>query len=68
MPFTQQNLQAAHQGMREVAQLWANGLLTDREIADHFAKIASKFAGASHLLPGLIDPNTGLRYTSPNNQ
>lgn len=64
MPFSQQNLQAVHQGMREVAQLWVSGLITDREVADHFAKVARKLDTASHLLPGLIDPNTGLRYTS----
>lgn len=62
MSFTQQNLQAIHQGMREVAQMWVSGLITDLEIAEHFAKVSVKFDTASHVLPGLIDPNTGLRY------
>lgn len=62
MPLTQRDLQLTHTGMREAAQLWVSGLITDREIANHFALVAGKFHTASHLLPGLIDPNTGLRY------
>ena len=62
MSFTQQNLQAIHQDMREAAQMWVSGLITDSEIADHFAKVAAKFKTVNHVLPGLIDPNTGLRY------
>lgn len=53
--------------MREVAQMWVSGLITDKEITDHFAKVATVFRTASHLLPGLIDPNTGLRYTNDRN-
>lgn len=64
MSFTQRDLQLVHADMREAAQMWVSGLITDREIADHFALVAAKFRTASHLTAGLIDPNTGLRYTS----
>ena len=62
MSLTQRDLQLVHADMREAAQLWVSGLITDQEIVDHFALVAAKFRTASHLLPGLIDPNTGLRY------
>jgi len=63
MSLTQRDLQLVHADMREAAQMWVSGLITDREIADHFAKVAAKFKTVNHALPGLLDPNTGLRYT-----
>lgn len=62
MSFTQRDLQLVHADMREAAQLWVSGLITDFEIAEHFAKVLEKFKTVDHVLPGLIDPNTGLRY------
>jgi hypothetical protein len=61
---TEQNLEAVHEGMCVLVQQWASGLITDKEIADAFAVISSKFATLDNhgLLAGVIDPNTGLRF------
>jgi len=61
---TQQHLDAVHEGMRTAAQLWVSGLITDREVADHFAKLSFNFQKLEQqgLLEGLLDPATGLRY------
>lgn len=61
---TQENLQAVHEGMRTTAQMWISGLITDKEFADHFAKLSTNFAKLEQygLLKGLLDPATGLRY------
>jgi hypothetical protein len=62
--LTQENLEAVHEAMREAAQMWVSGLITDREIADHFAKLSANFQKLHDLdlLTGLLDPATGLRY------
>jgi hypothetical protein len=61
---TQQHLEAVHEGMRTTAQMWVSGLITDREIADHFAKLSFNFQKLQDLdlLKDLLDPATGLRY------
>ena len=61
---TEQHLEAVHEGMCVLVQQWASGLITDKEIADAFAVISSKFAILDNhkLLVGMIDPNTGLRF------
>jgi len=61
---TQQHLDAVHTGMRTTAQLWVSGLITDRELADHFAKLSFNFQKLEDrgLLKGLLDPATGLKY------
>lgn len=61
---TQQHLDAVHEAMRQATQLWVSGLITDREIADHFAKLSFNFQKLDQVgqLKGLLDPNTGLRY------
>jgi len=61
---TQEHLQAVHEGMREAAQMWVSGLITDKEIAAHFAKLSTNFGVLenANLLTGLLDPATGLRY------
>jgi hypothetical protein len=61
---TQQHLDAVHEGMRTAAQLWVSGLITDKEVADHFAKLSVNFQKLEQqgLLSGLLDPATGLRY------
>jgi hypothetical protein len=68
-PITQQHLEAVHEGMREAAQLWVSGLITDKEIADKFATLSDKFYAYTYTgeIEGLLDPNTGLRY-GPNQQ
>lgn len=58
--ITQQNLRAVNQGIRVHVQLWLDGLVTDKEITAHFAKLDTRFSRA--IVRGLIDPNTGLRY------
>lgn len=62
--ITQDHLQAVHEGMQTVAELWVNGLITDKELADHFAGLSANFAKLQDLdlLKGLLDPATGLRY------
>ena len=61
---TQQHLDAVHQGMRTAVQMWVSGLITDREMADHFAKLSFNFQKLDDLglLKDLLDPATGLRY------
>ena len=61
---TQQHLDAVHEGMRTTTQLWVSGLITDREIADHFAKLSFNFQKLEDRgsLSGLLDPATGLKY------
>lgn len=53
-----------HEAMRQSAQLWVSGLITDQEIADHFTRISAdlKLLEQRGQLKGLLDPNTGLRY------
>jgi hypothetical protein len=61
---TQEHLDAVHEGMVTTTQLWVSGLITDREIADHFAKLSFNFQKLQDLdlLKDLLDPATGLRY------
>jgi hypothetical protein len=61
---TQQHLDAVHEAMRQATQLWVSGLITDREIADHFAKLSFNFQKLEQVgqLQGLLDPATGLKY------
>jgi len=57
---TQQNMRAINQGIRVHVLLWADGLITDKEITAHFAQLNKRFERAN--VSGLIDINTGLRY------
>jgi hypothetical protein len=61
---TQEHLEAVHEGMRTTVQMWVSGLITDKEIADHFFKLSTNFSKLeqSGLLKDLLDPATGLRY------
>ena len=61
---TQQHLDAVHEAMRQATQLWVSGLITDKEAADHFAKLSVNFHKLEQqgLLKGLLDPATGLSY------
>lgn len=60
----QPQLQAMHEAMRQAAQLWVSGLITDREISDHFTRISADFKLLEQRghLQGLLDPATGLKY------
>lgn len=62
--LTQGNLEAVHEGMVNAVQMWVSGLITDKEVADHFAKLSANFQTLEALgaLKGLLDPATGLRY------
>jgi hypothetical protein len=49
-----------HISMKDVAQLWVSGLVTDKEITcsfRNFAQLLDSLDLANH-----IDPATGLRY------
>ena len=61
---TQEHLNAVHEGMRTTAQMWVDGLITDKEFTAHFAKLSTNFDLLEYgdLLTGLLDPATGLRY------
>jgi len=61
---TQLHLNSVHEGMRITAQLWVSGLITDKEVADNFAKLSVNFHKLEQqgLLKGLLDPATGLSY------
>ena len=57
---TQKELENVHVSMKDVAQLWVSGLVTDKEIAysfRNFARLLDSLDLANH-----IDPATGLRY------
>ena len=57
---TQKELENTHICMKDVAQLWVSGLVTDKEIAysfRNFARLLDSLDLANH-----IDPATGLRY------
>ncbi len=62
--WTNEKLIEVHKAMRDVAQLWVSGLVTDKEIADSFVSISQLFAFYERLglTKGLLDPNTGLQY------
>jgi hypothetical protein len=63
MPTTQQQLETIHASMREVAQLWVNELITDKEMASAFTQFYSKLSALD--VADMIDPNSGLRYPTP---
>ena len=58
----QSNLDAVHNLMADKVQLWASGLITDRELANALAILAEGFTAHAANIVGLIDPATGLRY------
>jgi hypothetical protein len=61
---TNEKLIEVHKAMRDVAQLWVSGLVTDKEVADSFASVSHLFAHYERLglTSGLLDPATGLKY------
>ena len=61
---TNEKLIEVRKAMRDVAQLWVSELITDKEMAESFAKVSVLFAHYERLglLKGLLDPNTGLKY------
>jgi hypothetical protein len=62
-PSTQDQLEINHHAMREVAQLWIDGLITDKEVAHAFTQFYSKLSALD--IANMIDPNSGLRYPTP---
>jgi hypothetical protein len=61
---TNEKLIEIRRAMRQVAELWVNELITDKEITDSFARVSVLYAHYERLglLKGLLDPNTGLKY------
>jgi hypothetical protein len=62
-PSTQDQLEITHHALREVAQLWVDGLITDKEVAHTFGQFYAKLCALD--IADMIDPNTGMRYPSP---
>jgi hypothetical protein len=62
-PSTQDQLEITHHAMREVAQLWVDGLITDKEVAHTFGQFYAKLCALD--IADMIDPNTGMRYPTP---
>ena len=62
-PSTQDQLEINHHAMREVAQLWVDGLITDKEVAHTFGQFYAKLCALD--IADMIDPNTGMRYPTP---
>jgi hypothetical protein len=63
MPTTQDQLNTIHASMREVTQLWIDGLITDKEVAHTFGQFYAKLCALD--IADMIDPNTGMRYPTP---
>jgi hypothetical protein len=63
MPTTQDQLNTIHASMREVTQLWIDGLITDKEMAYTFGQFYAQLSALD--VADLLDPNTGMRYPSP---
>ena len=61
---TNEKLIEIRRSMRQIADLWVNELITDKEIADSFANISLLYKHYERLglLSGLLDPTTGLKY------
>jgi hypothetical protein len=62
-PTTQEQLEITHHAMRQVAQLWVDELITDKEIAHAFTQFYAKLSALD--IANMIDPNSGLRYPTP---
>lgn len=62
MKINSQNLDAVHEHITNTVQLWASGLVTDREFVAELAKVSESFAARESELSGLHDPNTWLQY------
>ena len=62
--MTQSDLDNFSQTITDAVQMWANGLVTDREFAQYMANLwtEAKTQMEDADLDGLLDPNTGLRY------
>ena len=59
--MTQSDLDRHHENVSHAVQLWADGLITDLELATLMAEDRSALP-ADEYPSGLLDPNTGLRY------
>jgi hypothetical protein len=59
--MTQSDLDRHHENVSYAVQLWADGLITDLELATLMAEDRSALP-ADEYPAGLLDPNTGLRY------
>jgi hypothetical protein len=60
MATKQDVLDNIHEDLKQMAQLWVSGLITDREITNSFRKCADLLDTLEVV--DLLDPATGLRY------
>ena len=60
MATKQDVLDHIHEDLKQAAQLWVSGLITDREITNSFRKFADLLDTIE--VADLLDPATGLRY------
>ena len=60
MATKQDVLNNIHEDLKQTAQMWVSGLITDREITRSFGKFAELLDTIG--VADLLDPATGLRY------
>jgi len=60
MATKQDVLDHIHEDLKQTAQMWVSGLITDREITNSFRKFADLLDTIG--VADLLDPATGLRY------
>jgi len=60
MATKQDVLDHIHEDLKQIAQMWVSGLITDREITNSFRKFADLLDTIE--VADLLDPATGLRY------
>lgn len=60
MATKQDVLDNIHEDMKQIAQMWVSGLITDLEVTRSFGKFAELLDTIG--VADLLDPATGLRY------
>ena len=60
MTTKQDVLYNIHEDLKQTAQMWVSGLITDREITNSFRNFANLLDALE--VADLLDPATGLRY------
>ena len=60
MATKQDVLDNIHEDLKQTAQMWVSGLITDKEVTNAFRKFADLLDTIG--VADLLDPATGLRY------
>lgn len=58
---TPEYLAEMNTSLKEAVDMWINELITDVEFSSYVGEVAAKLRTVK--LVGMIDPNTGLRYS-----